>query len=83
MITDQPLVEVQTDKMIAELTSPCSGIVKEIMIEPGETVQVGTSLIYIEADEADSDEQNQVKLKTARNSDSRQLKKMKNLSQSF
>lgn len=46
---DQPLVEVQTDKMVAELTSPCSGIVKEIIIEPGETVQVGTSLIYIEA----------------------------------
>ncbi|HSO57346.1 MAG TPA: dihydrolipoamide acetyltransferase family protein [Paenisporosarcina sp.] len=46
---DQPLVEVQTDKMVAELTSPCSGIVKKIIIEPGETVQVGTSLIYIEA----------------------------------
>ncbi|MFC6040084.1 dihydrolipoamide acetyltransferase family protein [Paenisporosarcina macmurdoensis] len=46
---DQPLVEVQTDKMVAELTSPCSGIVKQIVIEPGETVQVGTSLIYIEA----------------------------------
>ena len=46
---DQPLVEVQTDKMIAELTSPCSGIVKQILIEAGETVQVGTSLLYIEA----------------------------------
>jgi 2-oxoisovalerate dehydrogenase E2 component (dihydrolipoyl transacylase) len=48
--TDQPLVEVQTDKMVAELPSPCSGTVKEIMIETGETVQVGTSLISIEAD---------------------------------
>ena len=47
---DQPLVEVQTDKMTAELPSPCTGIVKEIIIEIGETVQVGTSLIYIEAD---------------------------------
>ena len=47
--TDQPLVEVQTDKMIAELTSPCSGIVKEIIFDAGSTVQVGTSLIYIEA----------------------------------
>ena len=55
--TDQPLVEVQTDKMIAELTSPCSGIVKQIIIEPGETVQVGTSLIYIEAAHAVSTEQ--------------------------
>ncbi|MGB5945669.1 dihydrolipoamide acetyltransferase family protein [Paenisporosarcina sp.] len=55
--TDQPLVEVQTDKMIAELTSPCSGIVKQIIIEPGETVQVGTSLIYIEAADAVRTEQ--------------------------
>ena len=54
---DQPLVEVQTDKMVAELTSPCSGIVKQIIIEPGETVQVGTSLIYIEADKAVTTEQ--------------------------
>lgn len=51
VMTDQPLVEVQTDKMIAELTSPCSGIVKEIIFEPGSTIQVGTSLIYIEAHE--------------------------------
>ena len=45
---DQPLVEVQTDKMVAELPSPCAGIVKEIRIETGETVQVGTSLLSIE-----------------------------------
>jgi len=48
---DQPLVEVLTDKMTAELPSPCSGIVKEIVIEIGETVQVGTSLIYIIEDD--------------------------------
>ena len=52
--TDQPLVEVQTDKMVAELTSPCSGVIKEIMIEAGETVHVGTSLIYIESDDKSS-----------------------------
>ena len=57
VMTDQPLVEVQTDKMVAELTSPCSGIVKEIRIEVGETVQVGTSLLYIEIDEAVRTEQ--------------------------
>lgn len=51
VMTDQPLVEVQTDKMVAELTSPCSGIVKEIRIKVGEVVQVGTSLLYIEIDE--------------------------------
>ncbi|MDN4608263.1 dihydrolipoamide acetyltransferase family protein [Sporosarcina highlanderae] len=49
--TDQPLVEVQTDKMVAELTSPCAGIVKEIRVEVGETVKVGTSLLSIESNE--------------------------------
>lgn len=57
VMTDQPLVEIQTDKMVAELTSPCSGIVKEIRIEVGQTVQVGTSLLYIEIDEAVRTEQ--------------------------
>ena len=52
VVTDQPLVEVQTDKMVAELPSPCSGTVKEILIETGETVHVGTSLLSIEADGA-------------------------------
>ncbi|WP_391205354.1 dihydrolipoamide acetyltransferase family protein [Psychrobacillus sp. L4] len=57
VMTDQPLVEVQTDKMVAELTSPCSGIVKKIPINVGETVQVGTSLLYIEVDEGTRSEQ--------------------------
>ena len=48
--TDQPLVEVLTDKMTAELPSPCAGTIRKIIVKPGETVQVGTSLIYIEAD---------------------------------
>ncbi|WP_017185612.1 dihydrolipoamide acetyltransferase family protein [Alkalibacillus haloalkaliphilus] len=45
--TDQPLVEVQTDKMVAELPSPGKGTVKEIVVPVGETVQVGTTLLYI------------------------------------
>ncbi|WP_298471057.1 dihydrolipoamide acetyltransferase family protein [uncultured Psychrobacillus sp.] len=48
--TDQPLVEVQTDKMVAELTSPCTGIVKEIRIAAGEMVKVGTSLLSLESE---------------------------------
>lgn len=55
--TDQPLVEVQTDKMVAELPSPCTGTVKEIMIKTGETVQVGTSLLSIESDTVGQKEQ--------------------------
>lgn len=46
--SDQPLVEVQTDKMTAELPCPADGIVKEIVVEPGTSVTVGTTLILIE-----------------------------------
>ncbi|PKR77373.1 dihydrolipoyllysine acetyltransferase [Halalkalibacillus sediminis] len=50
--TDQPLVEVQTDKMVAELPSPGAGTIKEIIVPVGETVQVGTTLLYIEGEGA-------------------------------
>ncbi|MCU9594782.1 2-oxo acid dehydrogenase subunit E2 [Caldibacillus thermolactis] len=46
---DQPLLEVQTDKMVAELPAPTEGTVKEIIIKEGTTVEVGTTLLYIEA----------------------------------
>nr|WP_106781490.1 dihydrolipoamide acetyltransferase family protein [Lysinibacillus timonensis] len=45
---DQPLVEVQTEKMVAELPSPTAGVVNEILIEPGTTITVGTTLLIIE-----------------------------------
>ncbi|WP_294739204.1 dihydrolipoamide acetyltransferase family protein [uncultured Exiguobacterium sp.] len=50
--TDQPVVEVATDKMVAELPAPVSGIVKEIIVPVGQTVQVGTTLLHIEASNA-------------------------------
>jgi 2-oxoisovalerate dehydrogenase E2 component (dihydrolipoyl transacylase) len=45
---DDPLVEVQTDKMTAEIPAPCSGVVKELLLKQGQTVKVGTSLLIIE-----------------------------------
>jgi len=48
---DQPLVEVQTDKMTAELPSPATGVVKAIKAHEGETVSVGTTLLVIDAGE--------------------------------
>jgi pyruvate/2-oxoglutarate dehydrogenase complex dihydrolipoamide acyltransferase (E2) component len=43
-----PLVEVETDKATGEVPSPCSGVMAEIMIEPGTTVPVGTPLCRVE-----------------------------------
>lgn len=47
---DDPLVEVQTDKMVAEIPSPADGVIKEIVIPVGETVEVGTTLIYLDTE---------------------------------
>lgn len=48
---DQPLVEVQTEKMVAELPSPAAGVIKEILVEPGTTIEVGTTVLTIEAED--------------------------------
>ncbi|WHY80770.1 dihydrolipoamide acetyltransferase family protein [Siminovitchia fortis] len=48
---DQPLVEVQTEKMVAELTSPANGTVKEILIDVGKTITVGTTILTIASEQ--------------------------------
>lgn len=45
---DDPLVEVITDKMTAEIPAPLAGIVKEFKVEAGTTVSVGTTLLILE-----------------------------------
>lgn len=47
---DQPLVEVQTDKMVAELPSPACGKVKNIVVDSGTTVSVGTTILVLETE---------------------------------
>ena len=47
VIVDQPLVEVQTDKVTAELPSPLAGRVEDILVTPGEVIQVGGTLLTI------------------------------------
>ncbi|WP_404450439.1 dihydrolipoamide acetyltransferase family protein [Sutcliffiella horikoshii] len=49
---DEPLVEVQTDKMTAEIPAPRAGVIKEILVKEGETISVGTTLFILEADSA-------------------------------
>jgi len=46
---DQPIFEVSTDKVDSEVPSPASGVVTEILVPEGETVDVGTVLARIEA----------------------------------
>ena len=51
---DQPLVEVTTDKVDAEIPSPEAGVVEKILVGEGETVTVGTALARIAEGAADS-----------------------------
>ena len=45
---DQPLVEVTTDKVDAEIPSPAMGIVVEIMVSEGQTIEIGGELARID-----------------------------------
>lgn len=44
---DEPLLEISTEKVDSDLPAPSSGVLKEILVEEGETVDVGTVLAVI------------------------------------
>ncbi len=44
---DEPLLEISTDKVDTEVPSPGAGVVQEILVQEGETVEVGTRLAVI------------------------------------
>jgi 2-oxoglutarate dehydrogenase E2 component (dihydrolipoamide succinyltransferase) len=46
---DEPLLEISTDKVDTEVPSPGSGVVQQILVQEGETVEVGTKLAVIGA----------------------------------
>jgi pyruvate dehydrogenase E2 component (dihydrolipoamide acetyltransferase) len=47
---DEPLFEISTDKVDAEIPAPASGVLQEIMVGEGNTVQVNTIVGTIAAD---------------------------------
>jgi pyruvate dehydrogenase E2 component (dihydrolipoyllysine-residue acetyltransferase) len=44
---DEPLLEISTDKVDTEVPAPGSGVLSEILVQEGETVEVGTLLARI------------------------------------
>jgi pyruvate/2-oxoglutarate dehydrogenase complex dihydrolipoamide acyltransferase (E2) component len=44
---DEPLLEISTDKVDTEVPSPAEGVVSQILVQEGETVEVGTALALI------------------------------------
>src|SRR5437899_12123952 len=51
---DEPLFEISTDKVDAEIPSPAAGVLKEIRVEEGKTVPIQTVVALIEAPGAQS-----------------------------
>ena len=49
---DEDLFEISTDKVDADIPSPAQGILAEILVQEGETVEVNTVVAMIETDAA-------------------------------
>ena len=44
----EPLVEIETDKVNAEVESPCDGVLAEVLVAEGFTVPVGEVIARID-----------------------------------
>src|SRR5687768_17138232 len=51
---DEPILEISTDKVDAEIPAPASGTLVAIEVQAGETVEVGTIVAYIDTEAAPS-----------------------------
>ncbi|HYZ97830.1 MAG TPA: biotin/lipoyl-containing protein, partial [Acidimicrobiales bacterium] len=47
MAEDEPLFEVSTDKVDSEVPSPVGGVLSEILVPEGDTVEVGAVLARV------------------------------------
>ena len=47
---DETILEISTDKVDSEIPAPVSGVLAEILVEEGKTVNVGTPIARIETD---------------------------------
>src|SRR6185312_803845 len=46
---DEPLFEISTDKVDAEIPAPATGVLKEIKVPAGQTVQVNTVVAILDS----------------------------------
>jgi pyruvate dehydrogenase E2 component (dihydrolipoamide acetyltransferase) len=47
---DEPIMEISTDKVDAEIPSPVAGVLAEVVVSEGQTVEVGTVVAFIETE---------------------------------
>jgi 2-oxoisovalerate dehydrogenase E2 component (dihydrolipoyl transacylase) len=50
VVVNQVIIEIETAKAAVELPCPYAGVVSELLVEPGQTVEVGTPIISIDVD---------------------------------
>ena len=48
VVRDEPLFEISTDKVDSEIPAPASGILSEILVEEGKTIEINTVLAVID-----------------------------------
>src|SRR6185436_18179384 len=54
VVDDQEIIDVETNKAVMGVTTPCKGKIDKIAVQLKETYPVGTVLGYVEASEADA-----------------------------
>ena len=47
---DEPIMEISTDTVDAEIPSPVAGVLAEVVVNEGQTVEVGTVVAFIETE---------------------------------
>src|ERR1700716_4365043 len=54
VVADQEIMEVETNKAVMGVTTPCKGKIDKISAQVKETYPIGAVLVYVEASEADA-----------------------------
>src|ERR671922_1614878 len=63
----EPMLEVDTDKVNAEVPAPVTGVLKEILAKEGDTVQAGSEIAVVELEgEGEAPEKVEVRAEEAR-----------------
>ena len=75
--SDEPLVELETDKVNVEVPSPLSGTLSSIKVKEGDTVEVGTLLGLVSEGKSQTSEPDKKKTYSQKQKSYTPLKKIK------
>ena len=64
---DEIIFEISTDKVDTEIPSPADGILSEIIVKEGETVEVGTTVAVVQSDDEQPDKDTETNISTEEN----------------